>query len=416
MIREDSVQSGTDPVHPGATEREASQDWPQRMLLTLIRKRRVLVFYPLIAAIVVVLISFLFPNYYQSTVVILPPERDFQSADLTSREFGLLASGGLALPITATPSDILQAVVLSRTVRDSVVATLDLRTRWGVEDASSRLGTLIGATVEPTGIVNVWAIDTDRYFSDTLVNTLVGKADRVNRMIVNTKARRTREFVEGRLTDTKADLREAEDALESFQQEHRTVGLDAQITALVQNAAQLQAQITADEIELSVLEGSLSPEHPRVRNLQARIRESQRRLERLQTASPDDTTAALRTGLKNLPKLVQELAEIMRNREVAENLFKLLTEQYETARIQEQRDTPSFSVLDRAQGGGTKVRPRRALIGLATLVVSFCLVLAITVARTYFAELPVRNPAKHRMVTEARTAWRQSKRRDRRSG
>jgi ribosomal protein L17 len=385
------------------------------LLLALVRQRRTLILYPLIATVVVVLLSFLFPNHYQSTVVILPPERGFQSADLSSREFGLLAAGGLALPVMSTPSDILRAVVISRTVRDSVVAALDLRTRWDSDNASGHLETLSGAAVDPTGIVRVWATDTDRYFGDTLVNTLVDKADRVNRMIVNTKARRTREFVERRLVDTKAELRAAENALERFQQEYRTVALDAQITALVQNAAELQAQITADEIELSVLEGSLSPEHPRVRTLEARIRESRRRLEQLQTASPGDTTTALRTGLKNLPKLVQELAEIMRNREVAENLFKLLTEQYETARIQEQRDTPSFSVLDRARGGGTKVRPRRSLIGLATLLVSFCLVLAITVARTYFRELPARDPAKHKMVTEVRSAWRESKRRDRRS-
>jgi uncharacterized protein involved in exopolysaccharide biosynthesis len=381
--------------------------------LTLIRSRRVLILYPLATTVIVVLASFLFPNYYRSTVVILPPERDFQSAQMTLSEFGVVAAGGLALPVMATPSDILQAVVMSRTVRDSVVEALDLRNRWNRDDAASRLHGLSGADVDPTGIVRVWATETNRFYSDTLANALVAMADRINRQIVNTKARRTREFVEGRLIETELELRKAEEALERFQQKHRTIALDAQITALVQNDAALQAQIMADEIELSVLQGSLSPEHPRVRNLQARIHESQRRLNQLQTSSPDDTTAALPTGLKNLPKLVQELAEIMRNREVAEKLFTLLSEQYETARIQEQRDTPSFSVLDYARGGGSKVRPRRTLIALATLVVSFCLVLAITVARTYLAELPARDPATHKLVMEARTAWMESKRRNR---
>ena len=40
-----------------------------------------------------------------------------------------------------------------------------------------------------------------------------------------------------------------------------------------------------------------------------------------------------------MPHLVQQLAEITRDVKVAENLFALLSGEYENARIQEQRDT-----------------------------------------------------------------------------
>jgi capsule polysaccharide export protein KpsE/RkpR len=223
--------------------------------------------------------------------------------------------------------------------------------------------------------------------------------------------------VEERLAETRADLERASTELRRFQNEHKTVALDAQIAALIRNAAELKAQITADEIELSVLQGSRSQEHPTVRRLKSRIRETQRRLDMLQTSPSGDTTVALfGSGLEGVPRLVQELAVITRKLTIAENLFTLLTERYETARIQEQRDTPSFSVLDRAAGGGSKVRPMRALIGLATLLASFGVAVAMILVRAYWQELSVQDPARYRALEELGAAFRRRPRRDRHSG
>lgn len=372
----------------------------------LIRQRRSLLWYPLGVTLVVVLVSFLFPNQYKSTVVVLPPESGFQSAEFAVSELGKLTGAGMSLPLMATPSDILEAVITSRTVRDSIVSRLDLKNRWNTPDAAKRLMDRSGAVVEQTGIIKVWAIDPNKFFADTLANEMVIEADRLNREIVNTKARRSREFIEERLAETRADLTRASAELEQFQNEHKTIALDAQIEALVKNAAELKAQMTADEIELSVLEGSLSPEHPTVRRLRSRIQETQKRLDLLQTSPSGDSSLALfDTGLEGVPRLVQELAVIMRNVTVAESLYKLLTERYESARIEERRDTPSFSVLDHASGGGTKVRPLRSLIALATLLASFCLAVAVILARAYFQELPVHDPSRYRALEELRALF-----------
>ncbi len=396
-----------------APPKRTNPDRSLHFLNVLIRQRRLLVWYPIGITALVVLVSFLFPNHYKSVAVVLPPESGFQSADFTTSELGLFAGAGMSLPMMATPSDVLEAVIMSRTVRDSIVSRLDLKERWNTKKAAKRLRDNSGATVKESGIIEVWVIDTDKHFADTLVNEVVSEADRLNREIVNTKARRSREFVEGRLAETQAALDSASKALEQFQQEHKTIALDAQIEALVRNAADLKAQITADEIELSVLQQSLSPEHPTVRLLKSRIRETQKRLDMLQTSPSGDTSVALfDNGLRGAPTLVQELAVIMRNLKIAENLYTLLTERYETARIQEHRDTPSFSVLDRAAGGGSKVSPKRALIGLATLFAAFGLAIASILGRQYLHELPQRDPVRHRALEELRASFRSRRRRD----
>ncbi|MBI5867702.1 MAG: hypothetical protein HZB43_05340 [candidate division Zixibacteria bacterium] len=375
-----------------------------RLIEVLVRERRLLWLYPLVVTIIVVLVSFLFPNVYRSTVSILPPERDFQSMSVPLGDLKSLASGGMSLPLMATPSDILGAVLMSRTVRDSLVTRYGLDRRWGIsfDKAVGRLLSQSGVKVEQTGVVGFWASDRNRFFADTLVNALVDEADRLNRAIVTNKARRTREFVEGRLTETKAQLDLASRALEEFQSRHRSVALEAQITAMVGNAAKLKAQLTADQIELSTLEGTLSEEHFRVRQLRTRIRETRKQLEDMESSAMGDSIASTSKEIAGLPRIGQELAERVRDVKIAEALYTLLTEQYENARIQERRDTPSFSVLDRAERGGRKVSPRRALIGIGTFLVGMCLAAALILVREYLSQLAVTDPVRYNSLA---TAW-----------
>ena len=53
---------------------------------------------------------------------------------------------------------------------------------------------------------------------------------------------------------------------------------------------------------------------------------------------------------------------LLREAKVHETLFELLTEQYEMARIQEAKDSPTVQVLDKAVPSNKKVKPKRALI------------------------------------------------------
>lgn len=376
------------------------------LLRLLVHNRGFLWKYPLIIGVLVIAVSFLFPNIYRSTVTILPPERDFQSMSQTTGDLKTFLAGGMALPVMATPSDILAAVLESRTVRESTSVMLDLPSRWDMKpvEVIEVLRTSVGAKVAPTGVISFWVEYKHRWFADTLANAMVHIADRLNQTIVNTKASRTRQFVEDRLNETRRQLDSAAAELERFQQEHRTIALDVEVKAMVEGAAKLRALQTADEIELSVLKGSLSDDHPSIRALTSRIQETELKLMELETPSTSDTLRAyLGTGFTELPKLAQDLAIRLRDVKVSEALYELLTQQYEHARIQERRDTPTFSVLDPAAGGGAKVRPKRLYLGLGTVVVAFVLVLGLVIVQNWFCRLAVVDPERHESI---RSLWR----------
>jgi len=217
---------------------------PWRLAAVLAQRRRSLIVYPLATAVLVVAVSFLFPNVYRSQVTILPPERDFQSmTDMLSGIPNMFATE-MVLPFMATPSDILAVVLQSQTVRDSITTQLNLDQRWDLTPvrASARLFKTLEVNVKPTGIVEASVRGTERWFNDSLINAVVAAADRVNQAIANSKARRTREFVERRLAETEDDLRRAANTLEAFQNKHRTVALDEEIAALAAYFGELQPE------------------------------------------------------------------------------------------------------------------------------------------------------------------------------
>jgi uncharacterized protein involved in exopolysaccharide biosynthesis len=63
-----------------------------------------------------------------------------------------------------------------------------------------------------------------------------------------------------------------------------------------------------------------------------------------------------------MPRLSLEFGKLLRDVKIQETLFGLLTEQYEHAKIQEAKDTPTIQVLDVAKLPEKKSRPKRLII------------------------------------------------------
>jgi tyrosine-protein kinase Etk/Wzc len=369
----------------------------------LVRNRRPIIWYPLAVAVIVVIFSLLVPSSYMGEVTILPPDRDFQSISLMSLSMADLgAAGGMSLPFMATPSDILSHVLQSRRVLRAVVDSLDLDSVWQVPSADQAVSILRAASsveVDLTGLVRVRVVDEVPQRAADIANVLVSCADGINRSIANAKARHTREFIGERLIETRAALVEAAGELEAFQREHKTVSLDDELRALIQNVATLNAQVMADDIELSILKKNMSSQNPRVVALEDRVAEMRRRLAAME--SGDDTAASfLSTGLVNAPQLILDLAEKMRRVKIEETLLELLTSQYESAKIQEAKDTPTISVLDQAAPNLRRFSPRRARLVIASYGASLAMMIAMAFIGEYFMVMRRREPEKYDRLRE----------------
>ena len=351
-------------------EREANL-WDYLMVLA--KWRRMIGFNFIGVCLLVVLISLFLPKWYTASTSILPPEGESGGLTLPSGLATLTSlSGGLSLPGAATPSDVFAAILKSRSVAERVIEKNGLLKVYRTKDLQEAMQTLHSHTnidVSPEGIIRIKVTEKDPKLAARVANSLVKALDGVNREKSTSRAKSARIFIEERLDSTRAELHRAEERLKEFQEKHQAISLSDQTKAAIEKAADLRAEKVLLEIQLGVLRQSMGNNHPQVQRLRTQIGEYTRQLRRMECGGKGEEFTL---PFSQVPFLSLELARLTRNLKVEEEIFELLTQQYEQAKIQEKRDTPTVQVLDEAIPPTQKSKPKRSvLVGLAGLLSLF---------------------------------------------
>jgi len=351
----------------------------------ILRWRRLLVVNTVMAALITLVIMLLFfPNWYTATTSIMPPEKDSASLGLgggmlSSGLGALLGGSGLALPGLASPSDLYASVLQSRSVASAVIDKHDLKEIYDVDlevKALEELYSRTTVTVRPEGIISLAYKDTDPFRAAVIANSFIEELNRVNTENLVSRAGATREFIEKRLEEAVADLKTADENFEAFQKEHKTISIEDQVRASINTIATLKGELVLAEIELGVMAKSFSPDNPRYKNQLFRIQQIRKKIESLETGEGESgKDTSLGFTMTEAPEIALEFIRLTRERKIQETIFELLKQQYEQAKIQEMRDTPTVQVLDEATVPELKSEPKRVLTAILGGVLSFGLTL-----------------------------------------
>jgi len=378
-----------------------------RYILVLTRYRRFIFLNLVFVCVVVGVISLFLPNWYTAKTTVLPPEEEGSILPLSSSLLGgFLPSPKMSLPFMATPSDVFAAILRSRTVAVSIIEREDLMEVYYVDKLSDALKELNSHTevkVTDEGIVSLEFEDRDKNRAARVANLFVEELDRINRKTGTSKAKNTRIFVEERLARTQKELTLAEEKLRKFKETHKTIALDEQMKAAIESAAALKAELTLNEIQVNVLRQSMSESHPTIQGLKAKIKEIGKKLDLMEFGDAEDKEGqdkVLDVPFSAVPSLSLELVRLTREVEIQEAIFELLTQQYEQAKIQEKKDTPTIQVLDKAVPPERKTKPKRAfLVGIAG-VASLFLSIIFVFALEYLKNSKARNPEEFKKLEE----------------
>jgi uncharacterized protein involved in exopolysaccharide biosynthesis len=356
----------------------------------VLRWRRLLLVNALSAAVITLVIMMVFfPNWYTATTTIMPPEKDTGSLSLGGGMFpsglgALLGGGGLALPGLASPSDLYASVLRSRAVSQAVIDRFNLKEVFESDLDIKALEELYGRTsvsVQPEGIIALSYKDTDPGRAAEIANGFIEELNRVNTENLISRARATREFIEGRLGESIADLKQAEEDYQAFQQEHKAIALDEQVKAAIDAIASLKKELVLAEIELGVMKKSLSPNNTQYKNQVYKIEQIKEKIDFLESGAVDTTgRSAFDIPMTDVPELALQFARLTRELKIQETIFELLKQQYEQARIQETKDTPTVQVLDYAMVPELKSEPKRVFTALLGGVLCFGLTLFFIMA------------------------------------
>ncbi|MBA5862234.1 MAG: hypothetical protein GDA65_05955 [Nitrospira sp. CR1.1] len=336
--------------------------------------RRKIVLGLCVAALAISLgVSLLLPHVYESTSSVLPQleskEGGALAALLASPAAGGMAQNlGLGLPgLPTTPTDVFVSILKSRLMADDVIKKFNLMDRYREKtmvETRKELEDHLRITVTKEKVIKVSVEDEDPQVASDMANFYVSNLDRLNRTVTVNKAGQNRAFLERRLHETMESMAKAEDALRDFQAKNKTVAVEAQAKVMIEAAAIIQGQITAQEVQLQVMGGYLSAENPDLARIRSNVEELKKQLA---TMSSGKDVQGIRSGerlhpaMVAVPDLALQFGRLFRQVKVQETLFTLLTSQHEQAKIAEARDTPTVQVLDQAVPADKRIRPRIVL-------------------------------------------------------
>jgi tyrosine-protein kinase Etk/Wzc len=366
-------------------KKEQHTTW--EIISVFIKWRRLMVFNFIAAAILTFIIASFMPKYYSSSASLFPPERDNGGLGLATSLLGgglgsLLSGSGMSLPTFATLSDVYASILRSRIVAEGVLDKNNMQEVYEIESREKALGQLQGSTnitVQPDGIIIISCEDKDPSRAAVLVQSFIDELNRINSDVRIDKATATRQFIGERLEQSKIDLADAENAFKEFQEKYKTIGLDAQMNAMIGNLAELKSQQVLAEVELGVLKRTFLPTHMQVKQKEAQIAELNKQIKKIEEGSPDGQGSdVFAIPFSEAPELSLQLVRLTRELKIQEAIFELLTQQYEQAKITEKQDTPTIQVLDPPRVPEFKSRPKRlimsAIAGILAVMMSVVVV------------------------------------------
>lgn len=351
------------------------------VVYVLFRYRRAIAAATALAVLVSAGISLVLPKWYKAKATILPPESVTSDTDIA----GLMRSAGYRrarLLTLVSPSDVFSAILTSHRVTTAVIDSLDLMEVYGVGsmvDVIDIVADRRKVSVNPKGLIEVEYEDRDAGLAADVANAFVRLLDEFNRETQITSARRVRQFIENRIGEAITDLEVAEGRLQEFKEATGAVFISEQARVSIETAAEIYGRIAELEVDLERLGEFATDRSPEVVDIRSQIRALEHKLAEMgYMKSGDENTndSSLFPKFSTAPELEKRLGELTREVEIKRSVYRVLSEQYEEAKIQEMRDTPTLQVLDWAHRPMVRSKPRRKTIvavsgALALLLSSF---------------------------------------------
>jgi uncharacterized protein involved in exopolysaccharide biosynthesis len=334
--------------------------------------------------IVGALVAFLLPVKYESTAQLMPPDPQSGSsmamlAALSSKTGSSLEGVSSELLGIKSSGALFLGILASRTVQDRLNARFNLKKvyrRHLDEDARRDLTENTRAWEERhSGIITIAVTDHDRKRAAEITAAYVDELNRLVAELSTSAAHRERIFLEQRLAAVKSNLDRVSEQFSQFASKNTAIDIKEQGRAMIEVAANLTGQLIAAESELTGLEQIYTGNNVRVRAVEARIRELRTKLTELGGADTGPATRQIPTAkqpyptLRELPLLGVTYSDLYRETKIQESVYETLTEQYELAKVQEAKETPTVRVLDAPVVPETRSFPPR----LQIIFFSICL-------------------------------------------
>jgi len=323
-----------------------------------------------------IILSLIIPKTYRASAVLMPPLMQAGMGVFTPLIDSPL--GGLFSQDTDETLSMI-AILKSRTVLTSVIEEFNLIELYEVENIDIAIQSLkdhVLTDIDDEGTIRVSVDILTKWFHpdyqeekakqlcSDIANYFIKQLDIVNKNLQTEEASFQRKFIEIRYKDNIQELKSAEEKLKQFQEINNMISLPEQTHAAIEAASKIKGHILANEVRLEVLKKAYNSGHPDIDQLINEIAALTEQLYWMEYGKEIEHTNIknIFPAFSRMPELETQLRQLMREVEIQNTLFTFLTQQYEEAKINEAKDTPTIQILDIAVKPNVKYKPFRGLI------------------------------------------------------
>jgi uncharacterized protein involved in exopolysaccharide biosynthesis len=359
--------------------------WHEMLNIVLFNIKTIIKITIISTAFVFLILLFVYPRTYSSTVVVLPPEKNSSMDGLGSILAGKDLSDLFTASISNASSQLFVEILKSRSASLYVINKLKIQKLYDEKDinnAAKLLSDDLRIDINKEGMIKLNVLvnttplsiifdneSTKKKLSADLSNTFIEALDKINRDKLTSKSKRSRIFIEEQLQIVKVQLDSVENALMDFQRRNKAISLPDQIKSSIEAAANIKSEIAKLEIKLGLMGYDFYSDNKSYQFLLKELDQLRQQYAKIEIDNQDYFLA-----FKDVPALGKELSALVREVKIKNELYLLLQQQYYKDKIQENRDLPTIEILDPAVVPNKKTSPRTLFSAIVSSVAVFLFV------------------------------------------
>ncbi|MFH0883837.1 MAG: GNVR domain-containing protein [bacterium] len=343
-------------------------------LARIIRWRRTFIVLLGLFAVASVVYALLAQQWFRSNATVLPPPADQMGLSSLLPGFGMGAIG--LSGFVGNESYLAMAILESRNLRDAVIDNFDWSKRYKLKSRQAAYllyEKLIRWQFTEEGSLKITVDEKTPEYAANTVNFIVQWMQDHYVIVIRSQAKNQREYIGKRVDETYDDIHKLEDEFIAFQKTTGVVSVEEQVRASVESAAEIYKSLVLSEVNLKVMEQTLPQNSTDISLLRERVKAYRGELERITKKSDNDATNYILT-LDVAPEIGVRYYHMERELELQSIILQFLLPQFEQARISELRENSNVYVLDWGQVPDKRIRPKRAFVVIAGVMLGFIIV------------------------------------------
>jgi uncharacterized protein involved in exopolysaccharide biosynthesis len=341
---------------------------------------RFIIGFTLACVVLVLLISVFQDKKYTASTIILPSNQGMGESERLAR-FAAALPVDLAALGAVTEIQTIEAVLRSRSIKDSIVHRERLLQKWEMESMDRARKRLENVTnfEENDGSIEIRVRNSDPELAAAIANAYPEVLNRITAEMSAQFAQEKVDFLRNQLQETRRELESVEDRLAEFQRMHGAPQVEEQARQTVEAASQLQLLIIEKEIALAQERRFSTEQNPRIRQLASELTALRGELRDLTTGRPGTTSQGeVFVPLREAPDLGLGYLRLYREFQEQEQVYGAMMAALAESRIAASQELPVVSVVDTAVVPTLPSEPRipRRVVGAIVMGLFLSLLLA----------------------------------------